>query len=231
MQLNIKAFRVLTTLILLAGFTGCITDEYDIGELDLEESWEFQLSTPIFKGTVLLKHLLPTGETAQPLPGESVTEVQFSSDSSIYVGSEFFYKPNVFLKDFAFHVSDKGYELKEGKLRFIVTNSYPFQVNLETSFYTGRWENSNRLAFLPPPFAPVIYKYDTIVPVTTIHEMEISKAGLELVNKNKVGFSLWFDAPNNSFYIQQLAATIPVTISVVLSGTYAERKEQENENH
>lgn len=225
MQHLLKAlYWLVIVLLAVIGMNSCILKEYDVEGMDLEERWEFTITTPLFTGEVLLEDIIAGLDTVVTFPDKPVTEIQFSDDSSLFIATELLYEPSDFLDDFHFFISD-DYDVKEGTLTYVVTNSLPFPVNLQTEFYINEESNETGIVFLPPAFAPVRYDNDTITPVTTIHEVTIPVASLEFFRRNRVTFTTWFSQPSDTLYSRNLHASVPIEISIIFSGTVTDKRE------
>lgn len=219
-----KVYRL--GLVFFAGIVmnACILREYDVEGVDLEENWEFEITTPLFKGELSLENIIAGMDTFTTFPGNPVTEVQFSDDSTLVIATELLYEPVHFLEDFHFYIND-DYEIKEGSFTYTVTNSLPFPVNLQTKFFfITEGPDYGDINFIPPSFAPARHENNTVTPVTTIRKVTIPVESLDFFRRNRVRFTMWFGEPADSLYAGPLLASHPLDITIVFSGVVNEKK-------
>ncbi len=215
-----KLFIVLPLMVALS-VNSCFYEDYGIEKADFSDSWNFQLTTPLFYGNVELKDLIGKTYSGDSY-GDGNIILEFSNDSSVAIPIGILSEPHIFLNNFPLYIAD-DYQISEGNFKFIVSNGCPYPLNLQIEFHTGG--SRQGILFSPPPFAAADMINDTLRPVTTIQQIAIGPDQLSFIMKNRVRFISWFNTPDSIPRPEKLSAHSPVEISIILSATITQDEE------
>lgn len=205
-------------LLLFAGaWFSCITDEFRVKDLSVNENFEVAIITPLFSGNLEFRDFIHDWKDPVPdLPGPKVV-LDYTDSADVTIPVELIFNESIVIDSFPFLIQG-SYEFVAVELTFSVENSSPYPLNLKLNFYEKReWGNFGP-DILPPPFAAANFSQTPVQPVITVHKLELSQDQLIWFKEGKcVLFRAWYN--NNGYSLgPTISAEYPIKVSIVLTG-------------
>jgi hypothetical protein len=205
----------LAALVLL--MQACITDEFRVKDISIDEDWEIGIVTPIFSGKLEFRDFIHDWKKDIPdLPGSKVV-LYYADGTDVTIPVELLFDQSAVIDSLPFYIQWK-YTFSDVALVFTVENGSPFPLNLEMFFYEGKY-NESVPAIAPLPFWEADFSQLPVIPVITTDTVSLSDALLAyFVKGNRVRLDSWFLKNNFILTHDTLNAHYPVNVSIVLIG-------------
>lgn len=215
----IRLKKVFTSLFFVAGMfvmNSCITDEFRLNDLQIDQGRETDITGPLLSGNLEMKDLVDWEHSAG-LTGKKIT-LAFLDDKTMLVPVSAIYNPTVLTTNFPFSIQG-NYELTSITLVFRVNNGTPLPLNLRMRFYHSSEGFQAAPAVLPETFSEGKPAGNSVIPVFSTDTLQLTEEQRQsFIGSNKIRMTTWFT--DNGFLDNNdtLRSDYPVDISVVLIG-------------
>jgi len=219
MEIFLKKYAIFISLLFSVFLFGsCKTDEFKFDEITIKEDWGINLIMPLFNGTDKNGHKLEFRDfihdwkTEIPnLPGPK-TVLDYVNSPDITVPTSIIFDSSSIIDSFHFDIQGI-YKLSEITLRFTVSNSSPFPLNLQLQFF-----NKNNTANLGPPVLPPAFNATNFG--KTI-DVKLDSLQIQSVNNsNRVKFSSWYEKTDFINQNDTIYAHYPIDVLIVVIGKF-----------
>lgn len=196
----------------------CITDEFRVKDISIDEDWEIGIVTPIFTGELEFRDFIHNWYMPVPIVPPPYVVLDYENQNDVLIPPEIIFDQSAVIDSFPFYIQGR-YQFIDIDLVFTVENGSPFPLNLELFFYEKREFYNFGPPVAPRPFPEADFSQLPVIPVITKDTVSLSDAQLAYIVKgNRVKLDSWFD--NNDFILHNdtLSAHYPINVKIVLIG-------------